>query len=147
MSAIIRQRSGVILISLRSQLGRTTSGPTGEEIPSTGATGDAALPLGKAVQSNNENRDRTVRNGESMRQITLMIKWLEVESGNSVQRVAHFWPRLVIAGHQQAADRRLEPLHALLGRACTQIPFAVRLITMRAERVAKEIEAFLPGIP
>src|SRR6516165_12304959 len=81
MSAIIRQRSGVILISLRSQLGRTTSGPTGEEIPSTGATGDAALPLGKAVQSNNENRDRTVRNGESMRQITLMIKWLEVESG------------------------------------------------------------------
>ena len=53
MSAIIRQRSGVILISLRSQLGRTTSGPTGEEIPSTGATGDAALPLGKAVQPNN----------------------------------------------------------------------------------------------
>ena len=35
-----------------------------------------------------------------------------------VQRVAHFWPRLVIAGHQQVADRRLEPLHALLGRAC-----------------------------
>src|SRR6516162_619682 len=64
-----------------------------------------------------------------------------------VQRVAHFWPRLVIAGHQQVADRRLEPLHALLGRACAQIPFAVRLITMRAERVAKEIEAFLPGIP
>ena len=55
MSAIIRQRSGVILISLRSQLGRTTSGPTGEEIPSTGATGDAALPLGKAVQSNRAN--------------------------------------------------------------------------------------------
>ena len=64
----------------------------------------------------------------------------------SVQRVAHFWPRVVVAGDQQVADLRLEPLHALLGRACAQIPFAVRLITMRAERVAEEVEAFLSGI-
>jgi len=54
MSSIIRQRSGVILISLVPSFGRATSGPAGEEIPSTGAAGDAALPLGKAVQSNNE---------------------------------------------------------------------------------------------
>src|SRR6516162_2259125 len=32
---------------------------------------------------------------------------------NSVQRVAHFWPRLVIAGHQQVADR-CRPAQALL---------------------------------
>src|SRR5262249_12456859 len=34
----------------------------------------------------------------------------------------------------------------LLGWACAQIPFPVRLIPMRAERVAKEREALLTGI-
>ena len=46
-----------------------------------------------------------------------------------VQRVAHFGPWTVVARHQQIADLRLEPLHALLGRARAQIlpqrPFAL----------------------
>jgi len=36
---------------------------------------------------------------------------------DSIQSVAYFWLRLVIAGPQQVADRRFEPLHALLGRS------------------------------
>ena len=49
----------------------------------------------------------------------------------------------LLAGTQQVADLRLEALHALLGRAGAQIPFPVRLEHMQAERVAKEVEAFL----
>src|SRR5262249_39841761 len=64
-----------------------------------------------------------------------------------VQRIAHFEPWIVIAGHQQIANLRLEPLHALLGRARAQIPIAVRFVTVRPKRVAQEVEAFLPGIP
>src|SRR6266446_3437411 len=63
-----------------------------------------------------------------------------------VQRIAHFGPRIVIAGHQQIANLCLEPLHALLGRARAQIPIAVRFVTVRSERVAQEVEAFLPSI-
>ena len=61
----------------------------------------------------------------------------------SVQRVAYFRPRIVVARHQQIANLRLEPLHALLGRARAQIPKTVRFVTVRSERVAEEVEAFL----
>src|SRR5260370_24783605 len=44
---------------------------------------------------------------------------------NAVQRVAHFPPRGLVAWHQQVTPLRLEPLHALLGRACAPIPLAV----------------------
>src|SRR5262245_38927352 len=64
-----------------------------------------------------------------------------------VQRVAHSGPRIVVAGHQQIAILCLEPLHALLGRACAQIPKTVRFVTVWSERVAEEVEAFLPNIP
>ena len=43
-----------------------------------------------------------------------------------VQRVSYFGPWIIVARHQQIADLRLELLHALLGRARAQIPFAVR---------------------
>src|SRR5215510_5191028 len=64
-----------------------------------------------------------------------------------VQLVAHFGPGSVVAGHQQLADFRLEPLHARLGRARTPIPLAVTPVRIvRAERVAKERKALLTGI-
>lgn len=63
-----------------------------------------------------------------------------------VQRVAHFGPRIVVAGHQQIANLRLEPLHALLGRARAQIPMTVCFVTVRPERVAEEVETFSPSI-
>src|SRR6476659_9129016 len=44
---------------------------------------------------------------------------------SSVQRVAHDLPRFVVARYQQLTHPRLEPLHALLGRACAHIPLAV----------------------
>ena len=46
---------------------------------------------------------------------------------------------------QAPADGRpsSDPLHALLGRARAQIPEAVRFVTVRSERVAEEVEAFL----
>src|ERR1019366_6128113 len=62
---------------------------------------------------------------------------------SAVQRVAHFGPWIVVARHQQIANLRLEPLHALLGRARAQIPMTVRFVTVRSERVAEEVEAFL----
>src|SRR6266850_2594584 len=46
MSSIIRRRNGVIVISLRSKIGRS---PPSEEILSTVQIGDAALTLGEAV--------------------------------------------------------------------------------------------------
>ena len=52
-----------------------------------------------------------------------------------VQRVAHFRPRIVVTKHQQFADLRLEPLHALLGWARAQIPITVCFVTVRSERV------------
>src|SRR5262249_59218457 len=63
-----------------------------------------------------------------------------------VQRIAHFEPWIVIAGHQQIANLRLEPLHALLGRARAHIPTAVRFLTVRPTRVAQEVVSFLPAI-
>src|SRR5579864_2355389 len=64
----------------------------------------------------------------------------------SVQRVAYFGPRIVVAGHQQVADLRLEPLQALLGRARAQVPLAVGFVTVWPKRVAEEVEAFLPSV-
>src|SRR6266511_3831883 len=63
-----------------------------------------------------------------------------------VQRIAHVRPGIVVAGRQQITDLCLEPLHALLGRACAQIPLAVRFVPVRSERVAEEVEALLSGI-
>ena len=45
-----------------------------------------------------------------------------------------------------ARDRR-NPLHTLLGWARAQIPLAILPPIMRPERVTKEFEAFLPGVP
>jgi len=47
MSSIIRRRNGVIVISLRSKIGR---GPPSEEILSTVQISDAALTLGEAAR-------------------------------------------------------------------------------------------------
>src|SRR5512145_850193 len=67
---------------------------------------------------------------------------------SSVQRVAHVLPRFVVTRYQQLTHLRLEPLHALLGRARAHIPLAVPPVgIVRSERVAKEIEALLSGIP
>jgi hypothetical protein len=41
-----------------------------------------------------------------------------------------------MTGHQRNTSLRFEPLHAL-GRACAQVPFPVRLVPMRTERVAR----------
>ena len=41
-----------------------------------------------------------------------------------VQSCPHLGPRALVARHQQVADLRLDPQHALLGRACAQIPVA-----------------------
>ena len=48
-----------------------------------------------------------------------------------VQRVAHFFPWFSVAGRQQGGDLRLEPLHALLARARTQIPSTFPLLRRR----------------
>ena len=42
---------------------------------------------------------------------------------------------------------RREPQHALLRRARPEIPVAILAIAVRAERVAKEVEALAPSIP
>jgi hypothetical protein len=51
--------------------------------------------------------------------------------------VAYRGPCAVVAGYQQFADFRLEPLHTLFGRACAQIPMAILAKAMRAERVSR----------
>src|SRR6185369_8144444 len=47
----------------------------------------------------------------------------------------------------QTADLRLEPQHAPLRRARAQIPVAILAVVMRAERVAKEVEALVSAVP
>jgi hypothetical protein len=49
MSSIIRRRNGVIVISLRSKIGRGPPTQPREEILSTVQISDAALTLGEAV--------------------------------------------------------------------------------------------------
>jgi hypothetical protein len=56
----------------------------------------------------------------------------------AVQRVAQFRPWLKVAGQQQIANRRLEPLHPFLGWARAQIPVTGCFITVRSKRVAEE---------
>src|SRR3954462_9953627 len=63
-----------------------------------------------------------------------------------VQPVAHLGPWFLVAGHQDVADLRLDPLYALLGRARAQVPMAVLPVALRTERVTKEVEAFRAGI-
>jgi hypothetical protein len=41
----------------------------------------------------------------------------------------------------------LEPLHAFLRRTCAQIPMTILPVMVRAEAIAKEVEALVPGIP
>src|SRR6201995_4450774 len=67
-------------------------------------------------------------------------------SQRPVQLVTYFRPRIDIARQQKIADPCLDPLHTLLGRARAQIPIPVRLKSMRAERVAEEVEAFLSSV-
>src|SRR3974377_11830 len=61
-----------------------------------------------------------------------------------VQRVPNVRPRIDVARHQEIADFRLCPLHTLLGRARAQVPLSVPRIVVWPERVAQEVEAFLP---
>src|SRR4029077_7554452 len=56
------------------------------------------------------------------------------------------WPWCFIAGDQEIADLRLDPLYTLPRRAGAQIPMAVLPVVVRAERVTKEVKAFLAGI-
>src|SRR3954471_8857524 len=60
--------------------------------------------------------------------------------------MAHLRPRFLVAGHQEITYLRLDPLYARLGRACAQVPMAVLPVAMRAERVAKEVEALPAGV-
>src|SRR5271166_6152122 len=64
-----------------------------------------------------------------------------------VQSSAHLGPWPFIAGSQEIADLGLDPLNTLLGRACARVPMAVFPVAVRAECVAKEIEALAPGVP
>ena len=65
----------------------------------------------------------------------------------AVQPISHFRPCSYVARHQQIADLGLEPENALLRRARPEIPMAVLAIAVRAERIAKKVEGFAPGIP
>src|ERR1700730_526764 len=64
----------------------------------------------------------------------------------AIQSSLHLRPRTLVARRQQVADFRLDPLHALLGRACAQIPTATVGKVAWSQRIAKEIEAFPPGV-
>src|SRR5271157_3773531 len=64
-----------------------------------------------------------------------------------VQSSAHLGPSPFLAGSQEIADLGLDPLNTLLGWACARIPMAVVRVAVRAECVAKEVEALVPGVP
>src|SRR5262245_56762019 len=64
----------------------------------------------------------------------------------AVQSRSHFRPCALVARRQQRADFRLDPPHALLGRACAQIPAATFGKMAWSQRIAKEVEAIPPGV-
>src|SRR4029453_6212924 len=66
---------------------------------------------------------------------------------NPVQTNAHVRPLSLLPVNTELPHRALDPSHTLLGRARTQVPLATSLVVVRSERVAKEVEAFLSGIP
>ena len=55
----------------------------------------------------------------------------------AVQFITHFRPRPDIAGNHEFTDLVLDPLHALRGWACTQVPTAVFSVAMWSERVSR----------
>ena len=64
----------------------------------------------------------------------------------TVQSNLHFRPGTLVARLQQAADFRLDPLHALLGWVRAQIPPAAFGKVAGSPRITKEIKAFPPSI-
>src|SRR5262245_17695593 len=68
-------------------------------------------------------------------------------SQQAIKLSAHVSPGIQVAGHQDVADLGLEPQDALLRRARAQIPVAILSVVVRAEAVAKEVEALAPGVP
>src|SRR3954466_3890349 len=60
---------------------------------------------------------------------------------DAVQPCSYFIPGAFVTRHQQFADLRLDPLHALLGRARPQVPAAAIGKVAWSQRIAKESEA------
>src|SRR5215211_9455227 len=59
---------------------------------------------------------------------------------DAVQPCSYFIPGAFVTRHQQLADLRLDPLHALLGRARPQVPAAAIGKVAGSQRIAKEVE-------
>ena len=64
----------------------------------------------------------------------------------AVQFITRFRPRSDVAGSQEFTDFVLDPLHALRGWACTQVPTAVFPVAMWSERVSKKAETLPPSV-
>src|SRR5579862_1234282 len=64
----------------------------------------------------------------------------------AVQLLSYLRPGALVARLQKPADLRLDPLDALLGRACAQVPVATLGMVPRSQCIAEEVEALAPGI-
>src|SRR3982751_6774480 len=62
-------------------------------------------------------------------------------SQNQIQLIPHLGPRLNVIRYQKISHFLLDTRHALLGRTRTQIPTAIRLEAMRAERITQKVKA------
>src|SRR5262245_45684102 len=64
-------------------------------------------------------------------------------SQDLIQPVSHLLPGSRVARHQKLSHLFLDACDRLLRRACSQIPVAILLIAMRAERVTQKVKALL----
>src|SRR5438034_3911012 len=64
----------------------------------------------------------------------------------TVQPVAYIRPRFLVAGEQQLIALAFEPVDALPGGARAHVSAPFLAVVLRPKRIAKEVEAFLPGI-
>ena len=62
-------------------------------------------------------------------------------SQNLIQSIPHLRPSLDVIRHQKISHFLLDTRHALLGRTRTQIPTAIRLEAMWAERITQKVKA------
>src|SRR4029434_1018014 len=65
---------------------------------------------------------------------------------DAVQPCSYVIPGAFVPRHQQFADLRLDPLHALLGRARPQVPAAAARKVAGAPRIAQERRALASRI-
>src|SRR5438445_2335546 len=110
------------------------------------ASGTASWHLAPPAQEVTHAIIDVIVDGPIGHQPRAVAEVLRPAAQQTVQPVAYIRPRFLVAGDQQLIDLAFEPLDALPGGARAQVSAPFLAVVLRPKRIAKEVEAFLPGI-